>query len=72
MFSDLELNKWEKEDLEEMVADYPEILEMSDEEINKLATTFYWEAQSKYEEVVSLENQADILRKFSKLRGKQK
>ena len=34
MFSDLELTKWEKEDLEEIVADYPEILEMSDEEID--------------------------------------
>ena len=72
MFSGLELAEWEKQDLEEMVADHPEILEMSDEEIDKLAKEFYWKAQSKYEEVVGLENQADTLRKFLKLRGEQK
>ena len=72
MFSDLELTEWEKEDLEDIIANYPAVLEMSDEEIDKLATMFYWKAQSKYAEVVSLENQAETLRRILELRGEQK
>ena len=72
MFSNLDLTEWEKEDLEELVANYPAIVEMTDWEIDKLATELYWKSQNKYAEVVNLENQSEALRRFIELRGEQK
>lgn len=67
-----DLTEWEKEDLEELIANYPAIVEMTDWEIDKLATELYWKSQNKYAEVVSLENQAETLRRFIELRGELK
>lgn len=70
VFSYLNLRAWEEEDLEDLLEMFPDLLEMTHEQLDQAASDLYWEAQRKYEEVTSLESKADTIRKYMELTGK--
>lgn len=61
------LEDWEKDDLEEVINNYPGVLDMDEGEVYKLAKSFYSKAQNLYDEVMRLERHADLLIKYSVL-----
>lgn len=69
-FSELDLELWEEEDLEDLLEMFPNLLEMTHEQLDRAASDLYWEAQRKYAEVTSLESKADTIRKYMELTGK--
>ena len=62
-FSELDLHWWEEEDLEDIDEEY-HISEMSLTELDKLATSLDWEAQSYIETANRLESKADAIRSY--------
>ena len=65
-FSELNLYWWEEEDLEELDEEL-HISEKTTEELNKLATKLYWEAQGLIDRANSLESKADAIRRYLEL-----
>lgn len=63
-FSELDLKWWEEEDLEDLCEEYPNLESMSVEELNKLATSLYWEAQHLIDRANSIESKADTIRMY--------
>ena len=68
-FSELNLYWWEEEDLEDLDEEF-NISEKTAEELNKLATKLYWNAQGLVEEANRLESKADAIRRYLDLIGK--
>ena len=66
------LEDWEKDDLEELINNYPGVLDMDEEEVHKLARTFYSKERNLYDEVMRLERYADLLIKYSILLERRK
>lgn len=69
-FSELDLHLWLKEDLEDLFEEYPELNDMSIEQMDEFARKLYWEAQGYIDQANSMENKADILREYIKAIGK--
>lgn len=59
--STLDLQWWEKEDIEDLIEEYPQLLEMSLDEIKKLKTELYWESQHLMDRAYAIESKADSL-----------
>ena len=59
--SNLDLQWWEKEDIEDLIEEYPQLLEMSLDEIKKLKTKLYLESQHLIERANAIESKADSL-----------
>lgn len=59
--STLDLQWWEKEDIEDLLEEYPQLLEMSLDEIKKLKTELYWESQHLIDRANAIESKADSL-----------
>lgn len=59
--SNLDLQWWEKEDIEDLLEEYPQLLEMSLDEIKKLKTELYWESQGLIDRAYAIESKADSL-----------
>ena len=59
--STLDLQWWEKEDIEDLIEEYPQLLEMSLDEIKKLKTKLYWESQGLIERANTIESKANSL-----------
>ena len=57
----LDLKWWKKEDIEELIEEYPQLLEMSLDEIKKLKTELYWESQHLIDRANIIESKADSL-----------
>lgn len=68
-FSELNLELWQEEDLEDVFEEYPELENMTLEEMEKFARKLYWEAQGYIDQANSIENKADILREYIKAIG---
>ena len=62
-FSELDLYWWEEEDLEDLDEEF-HISEKTTEELNKLATKLYWDAQGLIDEANRLESKADAIRRY--------
>jgi hypothetical protein len=62
-FSELNLYWWEEEDLEDLDEEF-HISEKTTEELNKLATKLYWDAQGLVDEANRLESKADTIRRY--------
>lgn len=58
----LNLSKWQKEDIEDMLEDYPNLLDMSVEELETLSRKKYWEADGMYQTVCRMESQAELMK----------
>lgn len=63
-FANLNLPWYIKEDLEDLEEEYPGLFDKTSEEIDKIATDLYWEAESMYETATQIENKADCLRDY--------
>ena len=61
--STLDLQWYEKEDIEDLIEEYPQLLEMSLDEIKKLKTKLYWESQGLIDRAYAIESK-QILLKF--------
>ena len=62
-FSELNLYWWEEEDLEDLDEEF-HISEKTTEELNKLTTKLYWEAQGLVDQANRLESKADAIRRY--------
>lgn len=58
----LNLTEWQKEDVVDLLEDYPNLLEMSEEELLTLSRSLYWKAQGLYSEVTRIESDADTIK----------
>ena len=58
---DIELKWYEKEDIEDLIEEYPRLLEMPLNEIKKFKTELYWEAQGLIARAYALESKANAL-----------
>lgn len=65
-FSELDLCWWEEEDLEDLDEEF-HISEKTAEELNKLATKLYWDAQGLVDQANRLESKADAIRRYLNL-----
>lgn len=63
-FSELDLHWWEEEELEDLLEEYPNLLDMTNEELHKMANKLYWEAQGYVETANRLEAKADTIRSY--------
>ena len=61
-------SKWEIEDIEIILKDYPEVKDKSNEELLDFARKLYWEAQGLFEEANSLESTAETIKKYIEYR----
>ena len=66
------LTKWQTKDIQDLLEEYPELVDMSDEELVIFSRKLYWEAQSLYDKVNYLENCAESVTLYMQTRGKQK
>lgn len=64
------LTEWQKEDLEDLLEEYPELAEMTDEELDTFSRKLYWEAQGLYDRVNRLESDAENIKLYKQTRGK--
>ena len=69
-FSELDLELWQEEDLEDVFQEYPELENMTLEEMEKFAKKLYWEASGYIDQANSLECKADSIRLYIKAIGK--
>ena len=51
-----DLEWWEKDDIDSLLEEYPEIKNMSRDELDKLKSKLYWEAQGLIEESNRIES----------------
>lgn len=65
-FSELNLKWYEEDDLEALEEEY-HISEKSIEELQRLASDLYWEAQGLYAKATDLESQTDTIREYIRL-----
>lgn len=64
------LTKWQKEDIEDLLEEYPELVDMDDEELVIFSRKLYWEAQGLYDRVNRLESYAENVTLYMQTRGK--
>lgn len=63
-FSELDLELWQEEDLEDVFEEYPELEDMTLEEMDKFARKLYEEAIDYIETANLLESRADAIRLY--------
>lgn len=66
----MNLTDWQKEDIEDLLEEYPELADMTDEELVIFSRKLYWKAQGLYDEVNRLESQAETVTLYMQTRGK--
>jgi hypothetical protein len=65
----MNLTNWQKEDIEDLLEEYPELTDMTDEELVIFSRKLYWKAQGLYDEVNRLESQAETVTLYMQTRG---
>ena len=65
-FSELDLELWQEEELEDVFEEYPELENMTLKEMEKFARDLYWEAGGYIDRANSLECKADSIRLYIK------
>lgn len=69
-FSELNLHWCLEEDLEDLFEEYPELNDMTIEQMNEFVRKLYWKAQGYIDQANSIENKADTLHEYIKAIGK--
>lgn len=69
-FSELDLKLWQEEDLEDVFKEYPELENMTLEEMAKFARKLEWEASGYIDRANALECKADSIRLYITTVGK--
>lgn len=62
------LTDWQKEDLEDLQETYPNLDEMTDEELELLSDKLYREAQGLFDRMCRLESDAENIKLFMQVR----
>lgn len=62
-----DLNKYKKEDILDLVKEYPELLDMTPVQLSTRARDLDWEADGYMNKVNSLENEASLTRDLIKI-----
>ena len=62
------LTDWQKEDLEDLQETYPNLDEMTDEELELLSNKLYREAQGLFDRMCRLESDAENIKLFMQVR----
>lgn len=62
------MTEWEKEDIKELLEEYPNLIEMSNLDLAAMARELRWNAARLYEECNRLESNAEAIINFIKLR----
>ena len=58
----LNLRSWEREDIEDIIEElYPNLLEMSIEELEKIQKALYWDAVGYFDKANRIESKADVI-----------
>lgn len=57
----LDLKWYEKDEIEDLIEEYPHLLEMPLNEIKKFKTELYWKAQGLIDRAYAIESKADAL-----------
>ena len=66
----MNLTNWQKEDIEDLLEEYPELADMTDEELVVFTRKLYWKAQGLYDEDNRLESKAETVTLYMQTRGK--
>lgn len=66
----MNLTNWQKEDIEDLLEEYPELADMTDEELVVFSHKLYLKAQGLYDEVNRLESKAETVTLYMQTRGK--
>ena len=70
---DYDLHKWTKEDLIDLLEEYPNLFEMTAEELKKIVQDKYWTAQGYFDRGNRLESDAAAIEKYCKAKyGEEK
>lgn len=64
------LTDQQKEDIKDLLEEYPELVDMTDEELVVFSRKLYWEAQGLYDEVNRLKSKAETVTLYMQTRGK--
>lgn len=64
----LKLTKWQKEDIEDLLEDFPTLFDMPNKELETLSRRMYLEADGLFQTVCHLENQAETIKTYLKAR----
>ena len=59
-----ELEWWEKDDIDSILEEYPEVKNMSLEDLEKFKSKLYWKAQSLIEEANRIESYSDTIQRI--------
>lgn len=59
-----DLEWWEKDDIDSILEEYPEIKNMSLEDLKKFKSKLYWKAQSLIEEANRIESYSDTIQRI--------
>lgn len=62
------MNEWEKEEIRELLEEYPNLIEMSNLDLAAIARELRWNAARLYEECNRLESNAEAIINFIKLK----
>lgn len=60
-------NKYQKEDILDLVKEHPELLDMTPVQLSTRARDLEWEAEGLFDRVNSLENEASLTRDLIKI-----
>jgi len=60
------LHKWQREDLEDLLEEFPEIESMTTDELNQKHNDLYWEAAGLIDRANLLESKADTIKLYIK------
>lgn len=64
--AELDLHRWTKEDLIDLLEEYPNLFEMTADDLKKLAQDKYWTAQGYIDRANRLESDASAIEKYCK------
>ena len=67
-----ELHRWQRESLEDLLEEFPEIETMTIDELNKKYNDLYWEVARLFDQVGTLESKADTIKLYIKLKENNK
>jgi hypothetical protein len=60
------LHEWQREDLEDLLEEFPEIENMTTDELNQKYNDLYWEAAGLTDRANRLESKADTIKLYIK------
>lgn len=68
--NDTDIFPWYQDTIQDLVAgDYPNLCEMSSEELTKLSQKLFWDAQGLFDTVCRIEGEAEAIAALARVKG---